>query len=269
MKISLGGVCAAIVAFVLSSQAYATTSNVVLNLEGNPTCNSLVANDEIMEARDNSPTSGDNTVFGPDGQRFDYTVTDDSIDIWTTDGNPTLPVNFTVLKSKGNAGAVVFHFGTNGVFTDTEEDASGTLAAVSFCYGIEGDDPPEPPEEPQPMALCEDLNNSSGLDGSGIVCPTNSEQRVLISMSLEDEDDFDLQYCTCNLDTTNALPQCNPNLNRFEAPESAGEFAGLPACTNNLDGTNERVPVQILGVENPSSYICFTSGGRRVCYGHF
>jgi hypothetical protein len=58
-------------------------------------------------------------------------------------------------------------------------------------------------------------------------------------------------FCTCNTD----FVECDPDA-------SVGE---LNAC-QNPNGVNERVPLDIQGVEDPDSYICRTLGGRRVCF---
>lgn len=45
------------------------------------------------------------------------------------------PVNFVILKGAGSAGSRAFYFG-HGAFEDSDETATGTIAAVSFCYGL-------------------------------------------------------------------------------------------------------------------------------------
>jgi hypothetical protein len=55
MKSILKSIAVAIASFAMLSiitQAQATSTDVVLNLEGNPTCSSLGANDSIIEIRD-------------------------------------------------------------------------------------------------------------------------------------------------------------------------------------------------------------------------
>ncbi len=276
MKLTLGGFSAATMAVLLATQAHATSTDVVLNLEGNPTCSSLGDNDAIMEARDNDPRPGvTNVATGPGGQTMEYTIRFDSnagveeIESWRVVSGPFDNVNYTILKARGNAGAKVYHFGAAGVPMDLDEDANGELTAVSFCYGLTGD--PQPPSQDMVnLGPCAGITN---LDGSGIDCPVDNsgnpdpaQQRMLISLDItktRTEGDFAAQFCTCNLLDDNSeetrLPSCNPSLSRGEQG----------ACTNNPDGINTRVPIVIQGVENPHSYICFTSGGRRVCYGSF
>ena len=247
-------------------QAQATSSDVVLNLEGNPTCSSLADNSTIMEARDGDLIG---PVAGPDGQVFSFSAANNVLG-WSTAG--PLPVNFVILKSKGNAGARVFHFGAAGVLSDSNEEATGTLSSVSFCYGLTG----TAQQDPIYLGDCEDLDPMSmndELDETGIVCPdemiAGEKQRMLISLDITPVDqngpdpinqrpNFRLQFCTCNVDS-GKLKQCDPELPRGTAG----------ACTNNPVGINTRVPILIQGVENPSSYICYTIGGRRTCYGEF
>ena len=270
---------AAVLALFLAPQARATSTDVVLNLEGNPTCSSLGDNAAIMEARDNSPTAGVNTATGPDGQEITYTLSYDSsagvdeVTEWHVTAGPFDNINYTILKAKGNAGAKVFHFGAAGVPLDLDEDSNGSLSAVSFCYGLTGDTQP-PALDMVNLGPCEDLVNAGeGLDGTGIACPIDSsgnpdgtEQRMIISLDISKtrtEPDFAVQFCTCNLLDANGsetrLPVCDPDLSRGEQG----------ACTNNPEGINTRVPIVIQGVENPHSYICYTIGGRRTCYGSF
>jgi len=280
MKIMLGGVCAAIVAIGLSSQAYASSTDVVLNLEGNPTCSSLGDNDAIIEARDNNPQVGvTNTAVGPDGQEVTYEIRFDpdegvqEVESWRVTNAPFFDnINYTILKARGKAGAKVYHFGAAGVPEDFDEDSNGEITAVSFCYGLTGDAKP-PSKDMVNLGPCSGLTN---LDGSTIACPVDNsgnpdagQQRMLISLDITNTrtaNDFNAQFCTCNLldpnNDENTLPECDPELSQDETR------GGLKACTEE-DRFNARVPIVIQGVENPHSYICFTSGGRRVCYGSF
>ena len=260
-----------------------TTSNVVLNLEGNPTCSSLGDNELIREIRDNDPQVGiDNVVSGIriDGQAqfIEYTI-DDSGSLprvsWEI-VNPDMgvnPVNFVILKSRGNAGARVFHFGGEGAgaIADNDEEARGDLTAVSFCYGLtEGPVGQELAEIPD----CQTLDDDNGLGGTLIArcpeiggSPDPNEPRLLISLDLL-EDNFDVQACTCNLFDENneptGLPTCDPDL----AVGQAGACIQT-STTDPMQGVNERPPVDIQAVETPNSYICFTVGGTRTCYGEF
>ena len=55
------------------------------------------------------------------------------------------------------------------------------------------------------------------------------------------------------------------------ALRSCMEFvAGAADDGNSVPvGVNERLPFQIMGVENPDSYVCYDIGGTRYCYGHY
>ena len=237
-----------------SNQAFATQTDIVLNLKGNPTCNSLAIN-SILEVKDsNPPLVGSKIVMGPDGQKITYTVGANGATItnWRISSPPTSsrllrPVNFVILKAKEHAeasehaGARVFHFGSVGVTSDDTEQGTGRLAQVSFCYGLS-----QP--NSQPLALCSAVG---GLDEPGITCPANvTEARVLISLD-PGSPNWNVKLCTCN--TTFA--KCDPNL-------PAGQTGACP----NPTGTLATVPIHIEGVQDPASLICTTIGGQRLCF---
>ena len=87
---------------------------------------------------------------------------------------------------------------------------------------------------------------------------------MIISLDLaqtadsDDRPDFNAAFCTSD-HPTGKLPSCDPGVFR---PDPGGLYS-------NPGGVNTRVSLMVQGVENPSSYFCFTKGGRRVCYGHF
>lgn len=244
---------AAAVAMSLTSSnpAFATQTDVVLNLEGNPTCSSLAIN-SILEIKDTAPPLvGSKIVTGPDGQKITYTVgaNGTTITTWQVSSPPTSslllrPVNLVILKAQGAAGARVFHFGSVGVTSDDTEQAAGRLAQVSFCYGLS-----QLAATPQPLASCSSL--AGGLDETGITCPSNvTEARVLISLD-PGSANWNVKLCTCNTTFT----KCDPN-----AP--AGQTS---ACPNPL-GTLATVPIHIEGVQDPASLVCTTIGGQRLCF---
>lgn len=289
--------------------AQAANTDVVLNLEGNPTCSSLGPNSDVLEYRDNSPDIGDNSAVLPLKDGGTQTVTykvgiNDTgkaeVEIWKITDVVGLnavpnPINYTILKAQGGSGARVFHFGGNGAFTDTEEIATGSkLAALSFCYGLTGG-----VAETAPVPSCEDLIIATEtLDGTGIVCETVDENdpvpepRLLINMSL-DETNFGFNdgfhACTCNVpdaSTTSGytgLPECNPALPAFDVSEGASQEGFPPEARSCMEydpgdagtddivpaGVNAQVPTSVMGVENPDSYICYTIDGVRTCYGHY
>lgn len=241
---------AAGIALGLSKDVTATSTDVVLDVEGNPTCESLGSNHDIISIKDTRPPKPgrSTTVTGPDGQQIHYTVGSDgkSVAEWEIVSDQDIkPVNYTILK--GYKGARAFHFGAAGVTMDTDEPSRGWLKAVSFCYGLSGDS--QPPEMTQ-LPDCEELSYDGGLAGTGIHCPTYG-QRVLLSFD-PNEANFATELCTCNV----KFEECDPNV-------AAGE---LNACPSG--GINERVPVNIQGVEDPNSYICTTIGGFRRCFTH-
>jgi hypothetical protein len=271
--------------------AQATSSDVVQNLEGNPTCSSLGPNGEILEYRDTGPEIGPNSAVLPliDGgtQTVTYTVGIDNdtgnaeVKIWSIT-NVSLnsvvnPINYTILKAQGNDGSRVFHFGKAGVVFDTEEIARGPqLSAISFCYGLTAG-----VEEPDPVPACEDLTTGvGGLDGTTITCDTTGNERLLINMSLNETNfGFDDKFhaCTCNV-ADGGLPECNPSLGPVLKGTQDDAPPGARSCmeydpdelVNGIPvGINTRVPTRIEGVENPDSYICYTIDGVRTCYGHY
>jgi len=266
--------CAAVAALALAQTAFATSSEIVSDVKGHPDCKALSNNDAILQAEDLRPPSNGGTgrAIGPDKQVFTYTIDalGDVLD-WET-SETGKPVNFTVLESRKKHHrkvARVFHFGLDGGFADTAEEARGTIKAVRFCYGLSRPSPPDMIN----LGDCDELMKKHGsLNGTEVACPSRGQERAVISLDItppahpDDRKDFTVQFCTCNFvdpeTRSTRLPQCDPELSRDENDQN-------DACTNNVDGTNTRVPVLIQGVENPSSYICFTSGGRRVCYGHF
>ncbi|MDH3714935.1 MAG: hypothetical protein OET44_13955 [Gammaproteobacteria bacterium] len=312
MKIRLGGLSAVIFAVGLSTQAYASSTDVVLNLEGNPTCSSLGDNAAIIEIRESdfmlgaeNPNTATGDLLEEDGSitlgglEIEYTINDAGTEVthWeitkpTIDPDTDLldldkvnPINYTILKARGNDGARVFHFGKKGAIEDDEETArnDGDLTAISFCYGLTvgaeiPSTPPLPSDSIFNLGDCSELASDTLLDSTGISCPngtSSDQQRVLISLDVtptttaENKPDFNFRFCTCNVpedpDTGETLPQCDPNLTR-DMNNTTDQI-----CTNSNveNGTNKRVPLVIEGVQSPNSYICFTSGGTRYCYGHF
>jgi hypothetical protein len=252
------GLAAATVAMSLASsnQVFATQTDVVLNLEGNPTCSSLAIN-SILEIKDTAPPLvGAKIVTGPDGQKITYTVgvNGTTITTWQITSPPTSssllkPVNLAILKAQGSAGSRVFHFGSAGVTSDDTEQAAGRLAQVSFCYGLSGST-----GTPPPLARCSEL--AGALDGTGIICPAVNEARVLISLDPESPH-WNVKMCTCNA----TFNKCDPNV--VVDPNATVQPPG--ACPN-FAGTLSTVPIHIEGVQDPASLVCSTIGGQRLCF---
>ena len=293
----------------LFNVAQATSTGVVLNLEGNPTCSSLGLNAQVLEYRDGSPLGesmvdittpgGVQTLYynveeptGGNARVIEWAITHvNGVALADADPADVYAMNYVILKAQGGSGARVFHFGATpevpGAISDTDEEATGArMAAVSFCYGLtQGLADPEPPTSFTSIPNCDDLAGQIGdpgdLFGAGIVCPDNPDKELLlINMDLNaDNFGFDastIRACTCN--TT--LPPCNPDLGVVPSgsqdpnlPDS--QRSCLEASFNDSngdgfpDGVNTRVPLQIEGVENPDSYVCYVIGGTRYCYGHY
>lgn len=263
---ALGASGASLLLTVIFAPAHATSTDVVLNLEGNPTCSSLGDNSAVLEFRDSNPESSLGSpkfvtlnIVDADGepagnQIVEYTVSTDNIPklswaITSVNGftdqeteffQQVNPINYVILKAQGGAnGARVFHFGAagpgSGAIADDEEEATGTkLAAVSFCYGLTTTFGPVEEPEPMPVVACEDLTVET-LDGTGITCEAGGEQRLLINMELNATNfgfDDAFHACTCNVSddggvTFTGLPECNPALPAFDV--SQGSQDGLPA----------------------------------------
>jgi len=216
-----------------------TSTDVVLNLEGNPTCSSLGDNSQVLEFRDSNPDSTPGSprfvelnivdINGdPAGtQVVEYSVTStnpptmdwkiievNDIQITSTDLDEledffreVNPINYIILKAQGgNKGARVFHFGAfgpgAGAIVDQDEEAPGsTLAAASFCYGLTTSFGQVEEPEPLPVVACEDITVET-LDGTGIVCANDGKERLLINMELNAENfgfDDAFHACTCNV----------------------------------------------------------------------
>ena len=244
---------AAAVAMSLASSnpAFATQTDVVLNLEGNPSCSSLAIN-SILEIKDTTPPpSGFRTVTGPDGQKITYEVVANGTAItWqiTPPPPPLLmkPVNLVILKALGSLGSRVFHFGSAGVTSDDTEQGTGRLAQVSFCYGLS-----QLAGTPQQLASCPQPLLGT-LDETGITCPAVTEARVLISLD-PGSPHWNVKMCTCNATFT----KCDPNAPRLQPN----------ACPNpSSDAKLTTVPIHIEGVQDPGSLVCTTIGGQRLCF---
>lgn len=243
---------AAVMTLASVNPAFATQTDVVLNLEGNPTCSSLAIN-SILEIKDTAPPLvGAKIVTGPDGQKITYTVgaNGTAITNWhisfplPPSPLPLKPVNLVILKAQGAAGARVFHFGSAGVTSDDIEQAAGRLAQVSFCYGLSQ----VAGNTPQQLASCSSPALGA-LDETGITCPAiGTKARVLISLD-PGSPHWNVKLCTCNTTFT----KCDAN-----AP--AGQTNACPK------GTLAAVPIHIEGVQDPHSLVCTTIGGQRLCF---
>lgn len=113
----LGAVFGATV-LAMAGPSLAASTDVVLDLEGNPTCSSLTANRAIISLRDTSVHAGELIMLsGPQGQSIEAQVNSagTSIESFTS----TVPTNFVILKGRGPTGAIVYHYGAFGTTGDT------------------------------------------------------------------------------------------------------------------------------------------------------
>jgi hypothetical protein len=291
--------------FAWASTAGAVSTDVVLNLEGNPTCSSLGPNNEILTIKITSP--GDSgLVEGPplDGedpqidfnQKIIYSIDPSNAVEWRViptddpDFGPArnLAVNYVILKGKGaKGGGTVYHYGSmpgsagDGglvLFPNTDDEGI-VINALSFCYGLSDESGTTPPTPPPPVVEdrgnCSDLTatNSTSLDGTTFVstsCPPPGTggpgERIIVSFD-PNSDDFKMEFCTCNLEgkdeNQGTFEQCDPT-----ATQTFDQAASPDVCTNGK-GFVRRVPISILGVEDPDSFLCFAATGSRDCFFHF
>jgi len=277
----------------------------VLNLEGNPTCSSLGPNSEILEIKISGPDDSGDTVevVGPPleddppapVQRITYRINTNNAVSWDVIPNDPLDpffarglaVNYVILKGKGQkGGGTVYHYGAapgsggdSGLvlFPDPlQPDQGPSINALSFCYGLSGEGPgPSPTPTVTDLGNCADLTDPTQpdkftLDGTTFnidSCPqpgTNPGERIIVSFD-PNKDNFGLHFCTCNLEggaQQGKFEKCDAN-----ATQTVNVPQGPDACPNG-QGFVERVPINILGVEDPGSFLCFAVTGDRSCYFH-
>lgn len=207
-----------------SSSVYAADTDVVLNLEGNPTCSSLVVN-TISEARDTSPPDDGivETLILENGIELNYSISNgDTISqFYIADpgpGIPVKPVNFVILKGAGNAGARVFHYGEKGLVADSNLEGPGTIKTVSFCYGLND----VILDAPNVTDRCEQLDGGE-LDGVKIECPADGSAHSVHSIRKGDR--LIYSECTCNEDAV----ACDDTL------PAGAVGACIPKCPTVLD----------------------------------
>jgi hypothetical protein len=226
----------------MAGPALAASTDVVLDLEGNPTCSSLTENAAIITLRDTSVQAGELiTLSGPQGQSIEAQVNlaGTSIEFFTSD----VPTNFVVLKGQGPTGAIVYHYGVFGTTGDTVLDGpdSTTISQATWCYGLTDD------VETEPLPSCAELGEDAPQ------CPLDGavEQNGLLIFFDFDAVNFgvDANQCTCG----------NTELNDCDEGASA---TGTNTCAG---GTLQQVPVQVEGIQNPATTVCTTVAGKRVC----
>jgi hypothetical protein len=245
-----------------TSAVYATDAPVVLDLEGNPTCSSLVEN-SIFEERDTSvPDAGVEKILTFDnGQELTYTIggiDDETITAWDLlapgeDIQLVFPVNFVILKGAGNAGARVFHYGKKGVTADTDLVGPGTLKTVTFCYGLNE----EPIGEPEPVPFCD--AEGFTLDGLTIDCSELGERSL---HSVRKGDKFVYAECTCNKTATECDKSLAPGLIGACVTECDPEAPDYIAC---LEGEQLREVPAVINFWNNGSGWCSSMLGSYGC----
>ncbi len=264
-------ITASVTCLTVSSHTFAASTDVVLNLEGNPTCSSLGDNQAILTFRDTDAAAGVNEAIVDTTTGGTQTITYEIGDIegsagivsWSltgvseTDGNP---INYIILKGQGGkTGARVYHYGasTDGqggegsIGDDTLPSTGTSLSAVSFCYGLTTgftlpDDGTNDPVDlaDVPLPSCEELN-SSDLFTTQITCPAGGEEQLIINMALnkpnfgfdfgnEPDDNTGIRACTCNA----SLPACNPSLAAQEVNDS-GQYLDDQGVPLFLDENGE------------------------------
>lgn len=218
----------------LWADVWASEAGAVYDRQGTPSCTAIASgvHKEIKDVK-LPPPGQSKSVEGPGGLKITYTLGSNgtSLSEWHISSQPVAElVNLTILTRRG-AGSRVFYFPIEGVASDTDEQAGGTLSQVAFCLGLAG--------PPEPLEPCD-----SGL------CPsTKTETRVLITLD-PDASQWGVEACTCG--------------ETFEAC-TAGAPSGAPDACPKPGGQLLETPVHIEAVRD-ESFVCFTIGGKRRCF---
>jgi hypothetical protein len=251
-----GVTCAALAS---PTEAFAASLGVILTEEGFPSCNRFAINGDLIPLQKNQPGSSF-SLTGTGGQEITATVTDGNRLAWEA----TVPVNVVIVAGRrsvvddvarsseddiGDHGSssrrsLVYIFGDEGTTFDNDETAPdlAQIKRVGFCYGLSED------FEEEQVARCEHIP-----DGSQ--CPLDGEEErngVLVFF------DFDQR----NFGVERSENQCAcGDLEPVGCAEGAA--AGVEgACAGN---ELQEIPVLVEGIKNPSSTICTTVDGKRVC----
>jgi hypothetical protein len=238
---------------VLGGQATATESDVIVEIEGNRSCNALFDAKGILEARDRPKRAGvPIDIKGGDEQRFTYTISTegDRVGEWHTDSRAK-PVLFAIVtaqrgksKSEEKRSRVFYYPNTlqrPGVSMDTDLQAVGPISEVTFCYSDA--DPAAPPR-----ALDECPENLCGQDPD--------DDLVVVRLN-PDKPQWGVKTCACPGPDTATFEPCNP----------AAEVGTPGACQEPVPPDAEPfvpIPVGIEAGQDP--WVCFTLNGQRKCY---
>jgi hypothetical protein len=209
-------------------QAFATSSSVVYNVEGNPGCKQILTN-SIKELKSTSIVVDFPSTLASGTQSITYTVSGDgdSIEEWSS----SQPVNAVVIKKSGNAGSVIYHFGQAGVTEDTDEPADAGIAGIAFCYGLTGTTVEEDAYAACPSGL------QDALDQLG-------EQLVVVGIE-------------------NGNTQGKP----FQCVSQGGQVSSCSYLTNQDDSCDDGglFAPQSIDFYEGSTTSCNTSGGKVKC----
>lgn len=272
----------ALVACVWFSTAGATNPQAVLNVDGEPDCDSLSPDADIREIKVYRPDQG--TASDEHGeQEIYYEVNSDNELSWAVIKGMT--INYVILQGKskkkhkrrrggGSGGATVYHYGStpggnddSGLVVRPGTHEEGTrIKKLRFCYGF------SELEE----SVVENLKNCDDIDGAQVTCPDESqgpEQRIIVSLD-PNKDNFGMVMCTCNLDPdetsgglgSGVFQQCDPDARQVEDGDAEGGVGG--PCSSGT-GFVEGAPIDMWGVEDPNSFLCFAISGDRSCFFHF
>lgn len=233
----------------INTSAFATSSDVILDLDGNPGCKQLITNAQVIELRDNNPQDGENTISDANIS-IDY-VAETNVQSVTTVTQWSLtqgefPIIATIHKAKGSDGARVFHFGLQGVTGDSDEEGPGLLQSLAFCYS---EDITFDPEE---LPQCDETANSE-FEGVGITCPADGTQRDIFIRN-KSEGGKPTDVCTCNYTVT-------------ECDESV-PTGGVGACPTGEPLNATPTPIIIWDDAGPNSDdgYCLLRNGAWRCY---
>ena len=273
--------------FGLSSVALATSTDVVLDLEGNPGCSQLVENSVITETRDNAP-GGTRilTVADTPYQCITYTLAGTNITSWGTSycpgsgygadpemDPPIKPVNMLVYKAKGSAGARVWHYGATGTVGDGDLEGPGDATSVAFCTGLNDVVVAAPA-----VKDCDSLAADGGtVNGVKALCDAlNGDQATVHVVRRNPTTGVDtIDSCTCNRTAYECDPALPPGVYKSciqspcpaDDPDTAvDEYA---ACMAEGGHTAEelllrQVPGIIKHINNGSFY-CTDFSGSLSC----
>jgi hypothetical protein len=272
---------------LFTSSAIATTTDVVLDLDGNPGCSQLVDNQLINETRDSDPPlypiedlDGNQILkkliltSNPDQCIWYKMSNGDTIDIFRTDwcsgeapylGATLEAVNMVVTKGGGNAGSRVHHYGTSGVDDDTDVVGPGTLKSVAFCTGLEG---AVLPDDTVTAKSCSevtgtvDVNALDDVNGVAAICTALGDDRAVVHVVRTDDVGVQtVESCTCNAPAF----ECDPD------PALAGTTGSCisPVGPGTPVTAEDKLLRQVPGVikhTNDGTFWCDDFDGTVECY---